>query len=85
MERAPVCDRFTRMNPAALAQALVNADELLLRALLAYQEIFARLTPGSPAACAVQHAMETLALLSASTEDLALQVQQLGNENPSWN
>lgn len=73
------------MNPAAIAHDLVKADELLLEALLAFQKIFARLTPGSPAACAVQNAMETLALLSASTEDLASLVTQLGPENPSWN
>jgi hypothetical protein len=73
------------MNPAALASDLVKADALLLEALLAFQNIFSRLSPGSPAACAVQHAMETLAVLSAATEDLASQVMQLGPENPSWN
>jgi len=73
------------MNPAALSSAVADVDADLLRLLVKIQAICAALPPGSPVHVALTHSLETIAVLSAGMEDLALKTLQLGADNPSWN
>jgi hypothetical protein len=73
------------MNPAAVAAELAEVDSLLLEVLSKLERIREASNPGTILQIALQHAQETVALLSEGVEQLVVQHQLSGPENPSFN